>query len=152
MAVFNMPKPMPTRTDRPGYGQYTKPNDSVRADRLTSSYSARPDHMSKPEMKPGAGGQFMRPPAMPQRPNPMLSQPPQQTTPIGSPWQMQAERLPPPQYTTPVGPSLQMQAAPANATRAGGGFGYSPIGGRFGGGGTEDQGRLAAALQRLFGY
>lgn len=136
MAVFNMPKPMPTRADRPGYGQYTKPN-----------YSVRPGHMSKPEVKPGAGGQFMRPPAIPQRPNP-----PHQTTPIGSPWQMQAERLPPPQYTTPVGPSLQMQAAPANATRAGGGFGYSPIGGRFGGGGTEDQGRLAAALQRLFGY
>jgi hypothetical protein len=147
MAVFYMKPPTqrPQMAKPQGYSQYTRPN-----------YSARPDHMSKPEVKPGAGGQFIRPPSMPQRPgmnrpfqhNRPGFGPPQHTTPIGPSLQLQAQNMRPPERTTPIGPGMQMQAQPPS----GGGFGYSPIGGRFGGGGTDDQGRLASALQRLFGY
>ena len=178
MAVYNMPKPQPVGNPaigynkppeggmKPSYSAYTKPGAQDMAKPITrppgrpyamqnalSAASNRPPSYTKPPMQTNPG--FTRPPATIQ--------------PIGNQMQMRAaaynnalqsnaaalgalgQPFGPPQQITPIGPSLQMQANPVGMSGSGGG-GYTgaPIGGRFGPAG--ENGALAAALQRLFGY
>lgn len=149
MAVFNMQKPTTKPVGNPAIG-YNKPQNASAAEAFSMGGS-KPADYTKP-------GQTVRPPgsagyadySKPQPTKPPM-QGPNHTLPY---WYRNSgqQQYGPPQQITPIGPQLQMQATPAQPPQSGGGFGYSPIGGSFGGGGSADQGRLAAALQRLFGY